>query len=64
MFRKPVGVNYILEYDHKVKVSVSCNVSLAGIVLVYLVMVGLYDSFVHPFVVLFSIWLSLVGSAE
>ncbi len=34
---------------------------LAAIVLVYLVMVSLYDSFVYPFVVLFSIPLALIG---
>lgn len=34
---------------------------LAAILLVYLVMVGLYNSYVHPFVVLFSIPLSLIG---
>jgi HAE1 family hydrophobic/amphiphilic exporter-1 len=35
------------------------NRLLAAIILVYLVMVSLYDSFVHPFVVLFAIPLSL-----
>ena len=35
---------------------------LAAIILVYLVMVSLYDSFVHPFVVLFSIPLSFIGA--
>ena len=35
---------------------------LASIVLVYLVMVALYDSFVTPFVVLFSIPLSFIGA--
>lgn len=34
---------------------------LAAIVLVYLVMVSLYDSFVYPFVVLFSIPLAMIG---
>lgn len=34
---------------------------LAAIILVYLVMVGLYNSYIHPFVVLFSIPLSLIG---
>ena len=34
---------------------------MAAIVLVYLVMVSLYDSFVYPFVVLFSIPLALIG---
>ena len=35
---------------------------LASIVFVYLIMVALYDSFVYPFVVLFSIPLALIGA--
>jgi HAE1 family hydrophobic/amphiphilic exporter-1 len=35
---------------------------IAGILLVYLVMVALYDSFIYPFVVLFSIPVSLIGA--
>jgi HAE1 family hydrophobic/amphiphilic exporter-1 len=35
---------------------------LAAIVLVYLIMVSLYNSFVYPFVVLFSIPLSIIGA--
>ena len=35
---------------------------LAAIILVYLVMVALYDSFVYPFVVLFSVPLSFIGA--
>lgn len=34
---------------------------IAAIILVYLVMVALYDSYAYPFVVLFSIPLSLIG---
>jgi HAE1 family hydrophobic/amphiphilic exporter-1 len=33
-----------------------------GLILVYLIMVALYDNFVYPFVVLFSILVSLVGA--
>ena len=33
----------------------------AAIILVYLVMVSLYDRFVYPFVVLFSIPLAMIG---
>jgi HAE1 family hydrophobic/amphiphilic exporter-1 len=33
-----------------------------GLILVYLIMVALYDNFVYPFVVLFSIFVSLVGA--
>ena len=35
---------------------------LASIIFVYLIMVALYDSFVYPFVVLFSIPLALIGT--
>lgn len=35
---------------------------LAAIILVYLIMVSLYNSFVYPFVVLFSIPLSIIGA--
>ena len=35
---------------------------LASIIFVYFIMVALYDSFVYPFVVLFSIPLALVGA--
>ena len=33
-----------------------------GLILVYLIMVVLYDNFIYPFVVLFSIFVSLVGA--
>ena len=33
-----------------------------GLILVYLIMVALYDNFVYPFVVLFSILMALVGA--
>lgn len=35
---------------------------LASVILVYLIMVALYDSFVYPFVVMFSIPLSIIGA--
>lgn len=35
---------------------------LASIILVYFVMVALYDSFATPFIVLFSIPLSFIGA--
>ena len=35
---------------------------LIGLILVYLIMVALYDNFIYPFVVLFSILVSLVGA--
>jgi HAE1 family hydrophobic/amphiphilic exporter-1 len=54
---KPVGVDYIWEDKREwnrrfwnLRIAL-----LAAIILVYLVMVSLYDSFAHPFVVLFAI---------
>jgi len=35
---------------------------LIGLILVYLIMVALYDNFIYPFVVLFSILVSLIGA--
>ena len=35
---------------------------IASIIFVYLIMVALYDSFIYPFVVLFSIPLALIGA--
>lgn len=35
---------------------------LIGLILVYLIMVALYDNFVYPFVVLFSIPVALIGA--
>jgi HAE1 family hydrophobic/amphiphilic exporter-1 len=35
---------------------------LASIIFMYLIMVGLYDSYVYPFVVLFSIPLAIIGA--
>lgn len=35
---------------------------LAAIILVYLIMVALYNNFIHPFVVLFSIPLAIIGA--
>jgi HAE1 family hydrophobic/amphiphilic exporter-1 len=62
---KPVGVNYIWGGDQENQSEGFGTLGialLAAIVLVYLVMVGLYDSFVHPFVVLFAIPLSFIGA--
>jgi hydrophobe/amphiphile efflux-1 (HAE1) family protein len=63
--KKPVGVNYIWGGDHENQSEGFGTLGialLAAIILVYLVMVGLYDSFVHPFVVLFAIPLSFIGA--
>ncbi len=61
---KPAGVNYIWggDMENQEEGFGTLGISLlAAIILVYLVMVSLYDSFVYPFVVLFSIPLALIG---
>ncbi|AZI39535.1 efflux RND transporter permease subunit [Epilithonimonas vandammei] len=61
---KPAGVTYIWSGDMENQTEGFGTLGialLAAIVLVYLVMVSLYDSFVYPFVVLFSIPLALIG---
>ncbi len=62
---KPTGVNYIWGGDQENQSEGFGTLGialLAAIILVYLVMVGLYDSFAHPFVVLFAIPLSFIGA--
>jgi HAE1 family hydrophobic/amphiphilic exporter-1 len=62
---KPTGVGYIWggQKENETEGFGTLGISLlAAIILVYLVMVGLYDSFVHPFVVLFAIPLSFIGA--
>lgn len=61
---KPVGVSYKWGGDMEMQEEGFGTLGvalLAAIILVYLVMVGLYNSYVYPFVVLFSIPLSLIG---
>ncbi|WP_348823767.1 efflux RND transporter permease subunit [Flavobacterium aestuarii] len=63
--KKPVGVSYIWGGDQENQSEGFGTLGialLAAIILVYLVMVGLYDSFMHPFVVLFAIPLSFIGA--
>ncbi|HQA73239.1 efflux RND transporter permease subunit [Flavobacterium sp.] len=62
---KPTGVNYIWGGDQENQSEGFGTLGialLAAIVLVYLVMVGLYDSYIHPFVVLFAVPLSFIGA--
>ncbi len=62
---KPAGVSYLWSGDmeNQSEGFGSLGIALiAAIVLVYLIMVALYDSFVYPFVVLFSIPLSIIGA--
>ncbi|HLF51679.1 efflux RND transporter permease subunit [Flavobacterium sp.] len=63
--KKPAGVNYVWSGDMENQTEGFGTLGfalLAAIILVYLVMVGLYDSFAHPFVVLFAIPLSFIGA--
>lgn len=62
---RPNGVNYLwsgnieMQQDGFGTLGIAL---LAAIVLVYLILVALYDSFVYPFVVLFSIPLAVIGA--
>lgn len=61
---RPAGVSYKWGGDMEMQGDGFATLGialLAAIILVYLVMVGLYNSYVYPFVVLFSIPLSLIG---
>lgn len=61
----PTGVSVDYEGDTKNQGEAFGSLGLAlivGIVLVYLVMVALYDSAIYPFVVLFSIPVALIGA--
>jgi HAE1 family hydrophobic/amphiphilic exporter-1 len=63
--RKPTGVNYLWggDMENQSEGFGTLGIALlAAILLVYLVMVSLYDSFVYPFVVLFSVPLSFIGA--
>jgi len=61
----PDNVSYSFEGDAKNMAEAFSNLLLAilaSILFVYLIMVGLYDSFAYPLVVLFSIPMAVVGS--
>ncbi len=63
--QKPVGVSYLWAGDQENQSEGFGTLGialLASIILVYLIMVALYDSFVYPFVVMFSIPLSIIGA--
>lgn len=62
---KPAGVNFVWggDMENQTEGFGTLGIALlAAIILVYLVMVALYDDFVTPFVVLFSIPLSFIGA--
>lgn len=61
----PKGVTYSFEGDAKNMAEAMANLGLAilaSILFVYLIMVALYDNFVYPLVVLFSIPMAVVGA--
>jgi len=62
---RPTGVNYIFGGDMENQSEGFGTLGIAlimSIVLVYLIMVALYNNYIHPFVVLFSIPLSMIGA--
>ncbi|MFL9843166.1 efflux RND transporter permease subunit [Flavobacterium rhizosphaerae] len=62
---RPAGVDYVWggDMENQSEGFGTLGIALlAAIILVYLVMVALYDSFVYPFVVLFSVPLSFIGA--
>ncbi len=63
--KKPLGVSYLWAGDAENQGEGFGTLGIAllsSIILVYLIMVTLYDSFVYPFVVMFSIPLSVIGA--
>jgi HAE1 family hydrophobic/amphiphilic exporter-1 len=61
----PGGVELVYEGDLKNQAESFGSLGLAilaGILFVYMIMVALYDSYVYPFVVLFSIPVAMVGA--
>jgi len=63
--KRPAGVSYLFGGDAENQGDSFGTLGVAlliSIVLVYLIMVALYDNYMHPFVVLFSIPLSLIGA--
>lgn len=62
---RPTGVDYVWggDMENQAEGFGTLGIALlAAIILVYLVMVALYNSFVYPFVVLFSVPLSFIGA--
>jgi HAE1 family hydrophobic/amphiphilic exporter-1 len=65
--KSPLDENVRLTWGGEVKrqkegVGAMGSAMLIGLVLVYLIMVALYDNFIYPFVVLFSIPVALIGA--
>ena len=64
-FNFPSGVTYSFQGDVKNQRESFADLALAmmaAILFTYMVMVALYDSFIYPFVILFSIPLAMIGA--
>ena len=62
---KPTGISYVFGGDAENQGDSFGTLGAAlliSIVLVYLIMVALYDNYIYPFVVLFSIPLAIIGA--
>lgn len=63
--KRPTGVSYVFGGDMENQSEGFGTLGMAlmmSIVLVYLIMVALYDNYIYPFVVMFSIPLSIIGA--
>ena len=63
--RRPVGVTYIFAGDQENQGDSFSALGIAlliSIVLVYLIMVALYDSYIYPLVVMFSLPMAIIGA--
>ncbi|MCD0486714.1 efflux RND transporter permease subunit [Pedobacter sp. MC2016-14] len=63
--KRPLGVSYVWGGDQENQSEGFGTLGIAllsSIILVYLIMVALYDSFIYPLVVMFSIPLSIIGA--
>ncbi|MCZ4242686.1 efflux RND transporter permease subunit [Pedobacter punctiformis] len=63
--KKPLGVSYTWAGDQENQAEGFGTLGialLASIILVYLIMVALYDSFIYPLVVMFSLPLAVIGA--
>ena len=61
----PTGVSYAMGGDLENQSEAFGSLGLAlltSLILVYLIMVALYDSYVYPFVVMFSLPLAVIGA--
>ncbi len=63
--KKPLGVSFVFAGDQENQSEGFGSLGLAllaSVLLVYFIMVALYDNFIYPFVVMFSIPLSVIGA--